>query len=143
MPDIFHHFPIKAPRQKVFQAISTPAGLDTWWTKRSSGEPAEGAEYELWFSPDYDWRAVVACYIPDSEFEMDITSAQEDWLGTRVGFSLEEKEGVTQVRFRHTGWPEVNEHFRVSSYCWAALLRLLRRYVELGEVVPYEDRLDA
>jgi uncharacterized protein YndB with AHSA1/START domain len=35
MADIFHHFPIKASSQKVFQAISTSAGLDAWWTKRS------------------------------------------------------------------------------------------------------------
>ncbi len=49
----------------------------------------------------------------------------------------------TRVQFRHNGWPHVNEHFRVSSYCWALYLRLLRRHVELGETVPYEDRLDA
>ncbi len=41
MADIFHHFLIKAPQQKVFDAVSTPKGLDVWWTKRSSGEPNE------------------------------------------------------------------------------------------------------
>ncbi len=41
MADIFHHFLIKAPQQKVFDAMSTPKGLDVWWTKRSSGEPNE------------------------------------------------------------------------------------------------------
>jgi uncharacterized protein YndB with AHSA1/START domain len=60
MADIIHHFPIKATPRKVFQAISTPAGLDAWWTKRSAGKPVEGAEYELWFGPEYDWRAVVS-----------------------------------------------------------------------------------
>jgi hypothetical protein len=29
-----------------------------------------------------------------------------------------------------------------SSYCWAMYLRLLRRNVEAGEVVPYAQRLD-
>ncbi|MCH8956850.1 SRPBCC domain-containing protein, partial [candidate division KSB1 bacterium] len=37
---------------------------------------------------------------------------------------------------------EANEHYRVSCYCWAMYLRLLKRYVEHGETVPYEDRLD-
>jgi uncharacterized protein YndB with AHSA1/START domain len=142
MPDIFHYFPIRATSQKVFQAISTPAGLDIWWTKRSAGEPVKGAEYELWFGPEYDWRAVVSRCVPDREFELEMTGAQADWQGTRVGFALEEREGVTQVRFHHTDWPESNEHYRISNYCWAAYLRLLRRYVEHGEVVPYEDRLD-
>ena len=142
MADIIHHFPIRASSQKVFQAISTPAGLDAWWTKRSKGEPEEDAEYELWFGPEYDWRAIVSQYVPDREFELKITEAQEDWMETRVGFQLDEKEGVTQVRFHHLGWPEANEHYYVSCYCWAMYLRLLKRYVEHGEIAQYEDRLD-
>ena len=143
MADRYHHFPIKASLQEVFQAVSTPEGLDTWWTKRSSGKPVEGAEYELWFGPEYDWRAVVSRCVPGTEFEFEIISAQEDWQGTRVGFLLDDKEGVTQVRFHHLGWPAANEHYRGSCYCWAMYLRLLKRYVEHGETVPYEDRLDA
>ena len=142
MADIFHHFPIAAPQQKVFEAVSTPKGLDVWWTKRSSGEPGEGAEYKLSFGPGNDWQAVVSRCVPDTEFELELTSAQEDWQGTRVGFQLDEKEGVTEVQFHHLGWPEDNEHYRISCYCWAMNLRLLKRYVEHGEVVPYEDRLD-
>ncbi|MEK6300855.1 MAG: SRPBCC domain-containing protein [Acidobacteriota bacterium] len=140
MADISHDFPINASPNKVFQAISTPAGLDTWWTKRSHGEPTEGSEYELWFGPEYDWRAVVSRCVPDTEFELELTSAHDDWRGTRVGFLLEEKDGMTQVRFHHSGWPEANDHYRGSCYCWAMYLRLLRRYVETGETVPYEDR---
>ncbi len=143
MADIFHQLPIKASRQKIFQMIATPGGLDVWWTKRCAGNPAEGAEYELGFGPAFDWRAVVSRCVPDSEFELVLTRSDADWDGTRVGFALNEQDGVTQLRFSHTGWPELNEHFRVSNCCWAAYLRLLRRYLEYGEIVPYEDRLDA
>ena len=142
MADIVHHFPIKAPRQKVFHAVSTPAGLDVWWTKSSAGEPGEGAEYALGFGPGYDWRAVVSRYVPNAELEFTLTSAYEDWQGTRVGFVLVGNEGVTEVRFRHADWAEANEHYRVSCFCWAMYLRLLKRYVEHGERVPYEDRLE-
>lgn len=143
MVDIYHQLPIKASRQKVFSMISTPGGLDAWWTKDCAGNPVEGAEYELGFHPPYEWRAVVSRCIPDSEFELVMTRSDADWDGTRVGFVLEERDGVTQLNFSHTGWPELNEHFRVSSCCWAAYLRLLRRNIEYGEFVPYEDRLDA
>ena len=60
MADIFHDFPIKSPVNRVFEAVSTPGGLDQWWTKRSAGHPTLGAEFELWFGPKYDWRAKVA-----------------------------------------------------------------------------------
>ena len=142
MADIFHHFPIKASLDKVFLTLSTPAGLDSWWTKSSSGEPGQGAEYELGFGPGYEWRAVVSRCVPNAEFVLTLTSAEKDWQGTRVGFLLEEKAGLTQVSFHHTGWPEANEHYRISCYCWAMYLRLMKRYVEYGEVVPYEDRLE-
>ena len=55
MPDILHDFPISAPLDDVFRAVSTGAGLAQWWTERSSGSPAQGAEYELGFGPGYDW----------------------------------------------------------------------------------------
>jgi hypothetical protein len=117
--------------------------VDAWWTKRCSGRAVAGAEWVLWFGPEFDWRAVVSRCVPNVEFELQATVAMPDWLGSRFGFQLEEKDGVTEVRFHHAGWPEVSEHYRVASFCWAMYLRLLKRYVELGEVAPYEHRLDA
>ncbi len=142
MPDILHDFLIKAPAARVFQAVSTPAQLDQWWTKRSAGQPTQGAEYELWFGPQYDWRARVTHCVPSKAFEFEIVRAVEDWTGTRVGFQLASADGATQVRFHHLGWPKLSEHYRVSCYCWAMYLRVLKRYLEHGERVPYEQRLE-
>lgn len=142
MADIFHDFPVRAPLDRVFRAVSTSEGLDTWWTKRSAGRPEPGAEYELSFGPEYDWRAKVSRCVPDSEFEVEMVHADSDWIGTRVGLRLEPRDGVTWVRFYHTGWPSPNEHYRISCNCWAMYLRVLRRSLEHGESVPYEDRLD-
>src|SRR4051812_39848425 len=103
MPDIVQDFPISAPTLQVFQAISTPAGLDAWWTKRSTGIPVVGAQYELWFGPEYDWRGEVTRCIPNEEFELRMVQADADWTGTRVGFRLEERPGRTWMAFRHTG----------------------------------------
>jgi uncharacterized protein YndB with AHSA1/START domain len=142
MADIFHDFPINAPLSRVFEAVSSPPGLDAWWTKDSSGEARVGAEYQLGFGPNYDWRARVMQCAKDSAFELEITQADADWTGTRIGFSLENRAGTTNVHFHHTGWPQQNEHWRISCYCWAMYLRILRRHVEYGEFVPYEKRLD-
>lgn len=142
MADILLDFPIKVAPARVYEAVSTPAGLNAWWTKRASGRPAEGEEYVLWFGPQHDWRAKVTQCIAPSAFELQITRADPDWDGTRVGFRLEDEE-TTKVSFHHTGWPKANEHWRVSCYCWAMYLRLLRRYLECGDLVPYDERLDA
>ena len=142
MPDIFQHLLIKGSAAEVFGAISTPAGLDAWWTKACTGAPAPGAEYRLGFGAGYDWRAQVSRYQPDTEFELELTEAQPDWQGSRVGFHLSGEGDSVQVRFHHTGWPTDNDHYRISCYCWALYLRLLKRYVERGEIVPYEVRLE-
>jgi len=142
MADIYHDLPIKAPPHRVFEAVSTARGLDSWWTKRSAGQPREGAEFELWFGPRYDWRARVTRLVSPTDIEWQMTQADPDWLGTRVGFHLAGRADATQVRFYHTGWPTPNEHWRISCYCWAMYLRILRRHLEHGEAVPYEKRLD-
>lgn len=142
MADIRHHFLIHAPKSDVFAALSTPQGLDTWWTKRSSGEPVVGHTYQLWFGPEHHWQAVVRRCVPGAAFVLEITSADADWMGTRVAFELEQKGETTHVQFDHTGWPAENDHYHISTYCWAMYLRLLKRYVEHGEVAPYEDRLE-
>ncbi|MBM4218913.1 MAG: SRPBCC domain-containing protein [Gammaproteobacteria bacterium] len=111
--------------------------------QRSAGTPQVGAVYELWFGPEYDWRGKVTPFVPDAEFELEMVQADGDWLGTRVGFRLKPRDQRTWVRFYHTGWPGTNEHYRISCNCWAMYLRVLRRSLEHGESVAYEDRLDA
>jgi uncharacterized protein YndB with AHSA1/START domain len=143
MPDIRHEFPISAPPARVFQALATPAGLDAWWTLTSEGEPVVGQVYRLGFGEGYDWEAVVRAVTPDESLEWELTKADDDWTGTRVGFQLHPGDGETRVEFHHTGWREANRHHRVSSFCWAMYLRLLKRYLESGERVAYARRLEA
>lgn len=142
MADILHDFGIGTAPARVCGAVTHPEGLDQWWTKRSAGEPVLGAEYELWFGPEHDWRATVTRCVPDVEFELEFVRADADWVGTRVGFELESAKSGTQVRFHHSAWPEPTEHYRISSYCWAMYLRVLKRHLEHGEEVAYEGRLD-
>jgi hypothetical protein len=86
---------------------------------------------------------VVSRFVAGREFELQVIQAMPDWIGARVGFALTEDNGITTVRFHHTGWAEKSEHFCISSYCWATYLRLLKRYIEHGEIVPYSERDDA
>ena len=39
MPEILHDFPVFATPERVFAALSDPAGLDAWWSLRASGTP--------------------------------------------------------------------------------------------------------
>lgn len=47
------------------------------------------------------------------------------------------------VDFLHSGWSGAGEHYRTSCYCWAMYLRLMKKYAETGDEIPYGERLDA
>jgi uncharacterized protein YndB with AHSA1/START domain len=143
MPDILHDFPVAAPAPRVFAACATPAGLDAWWTLRREGVAAVGATWRLDFGPGYLWTADVRAYAPDREVEWELVEADDDWVHTRVGIALEPDGDATRLRFRHAGWREANAHYRTSCFCWAMYLRLMKRFVEEGERVAYEERLEA
>lgn len=141
MPDILQDFPIGASLDRVFEAIATPSGLDAWWTKTCAGEPRVDALWELGFGPDYQWQARVTRYERPVRFELEFVQSDADWNGTTVSCELGADGGATLVQFAHRGWPTENSHFRISCHCWALYLRVLRRWVEHGERVAYEDRL--
>ena len=142
MPNIHHEFPVTGSRQHVFEAITRPGGLNAWWTLRASGIPEKSARYTFDFGPGYVWTGiVVACEAPD-HIEWRFVDASPDWVDTRLSFTLEESNGTTTVRFAHTRWRAATQHYRVTSFCWAMYLRHLKRYVEIGCIIPYGARLD-
>ncbi len=144
MADILHDLTVAAPIEKVFEAVATPTGLDEWWTEKSDGNPGPGEEFVLQFTPEFVWRAKVTKCVAPHEFELTITEALEDWIGTKVGFTLSKTEnGATALSFRHAGWAAASPHFRNSSFCWALYLRVLRGFVENGKRVSYADRYSA
>ena len=140
MADILHQFNIKASHQKIFDAFCTVDGLNNWWPSKSTGQPKSGQEYVFWFGPEYDWRGVVTHAVPGKSLTWKMSQASEDWMGTEVGFDLSTIKDGTRVSFFHKGWKEPNEHYAISSFCWASLLTGLKNYVEKGTIVPFEER---
>lgn len=142
MPDILHRLPVRAPAARVFEMFSSPEGLNEWWTLTAEGVPRTGETYGFDFGPGYAWQGVVATCVPDHWIEWQMTVADGDWTDTRVGVRLSGSGDTTVLEFYHRGWKDANEHYRTTNCCWASYLRVLRRYLEHGERVPYAERLD-
>ena len=143
MPDIHHSLIIETPSQDIFDGVSTPNGIDNWWAVSSEGQPVQGSVYNLGFGELHPWRAIVTKSSPPHLLEMKFVQADPDWMSTIVGFEIRERTGISsELNFYHKGWKENNAHFKSSSYCWAMYLRILKRFLEKGEVIPYSDRLN-
>lgn len=137
---IYHNLLIKAPKQKVFDAVSIPEHLNNWWTLKSFGKPKLGEEYNLNFTDKYDWYCKVATCKPYDSFHLKMTKSDKDWNPTTFGFDLEERDNGTYLKFSHVNWPEENDHLKHSSFCWAMLLNGLKNYIEKGTIILFEER---
>jgi hypothetical protein len=69
---------------------------------------------------------VITKSIDNEVFELRIIKAEEDWKGTLAGFNLLEKDWNIHEEFYNTGWSEISEHYKISSFCWAMYLRFLK-----------------
>jgi uncharacterized protein YndB with AHSA1/START domain len=140
MYDIYHDIQVSARPQEIFDAISTPQGLNAWWTVRSSGVPVVGSTYNFYFSEDYNWSAEVSSYDQNGSISFRMTYATNDWINTRLNFIILQQDGYCILRFEHKGWQEPSDHYRRTSYCWALYLKCLKDYVENGIIKPYNHR---
>ncbi len=138
--EIQHDLTISAPIEKVYDAVSQPDHLKNWWPLKCTGVPKLNEEYNFYFGPEYNWYGKVSKIEDEKSFFIKMTKSDEDWDPTTFGFDMEKREGTVYLRFRHSGWPHLNDHFKTSSQCWADLLNGLKAYIEKGEIIPFENR---
>ena len=138
--DIHHDFVIAADRRIIFDAITQPEHLVNWWPLKCKGIPKIDEEYNFFFGPKYDWYGKVILIIENQSFYIKTTKADANWNPTSFGFDLIQNKHSVTVKFSHTDWPQCNDEFRQSSFCWAILLKGLKNYIEKGVIIPFEKR---
>ena len=137
MATIYHQVGIKAPVEKIFNAIATLHGVSGWWTL-TSGDPA--IEGELTFSfGEHDVFAKVTAYENNKHLEWTIQGQDGEWLNTRICFDLDEKQDQVMVNFQHADWKEATEFLAHCSTKWAMFLLSLKKYVETGTGMSFPD----
>ncbi len=137
---IHHDVFIRASKENIFQALSDPKMLSDWWTLKCSGSPRIGAEYNYYFSDEYNWYGMVKGVKLNECLVIQMTRTDEDWDNTVLRFELEPKGSGVNLRFSHSGWKTINHHYCKTSYSWALLLNALKKYLEDGIVIPFTER---
>jgi uncharacterized protein YndB with AHSA1/START domain len=131
MAELKHQIPIEASPDKIYAALTTQAGLRSWWTADTKAEEKVGGSAEFGF----DKRAIV--------FRMKIEKLEPgrsvvwschgdlpEWNGTTLTWDLEKNHSGTTVRFTHAGWNAVTEMFAICNSSWGELMYRLKNYVE-------------
>ncbi len=140
-PEIRHSVFIRAPREKVWAAFTTPRALDAWWGTRGSeidlrpgGKLALrwrswGAEKDI----NADRDCVLLEVLPPERFVFQWGETADAM--TTVEFSLEERDGGTLLRLREHGFARTakgRESFEGNSLGWGEAATLIKFYVEHG-----------
>jgi uncharacterized protein YndB with AHSA1/START domain len=132
---------IRAPREKVWTAFTTPKGLDGWWgTRGSEIDLRPGGKLRLhWrgWGAEQDINADVDCVIlevtPPARFVYQWGDTPADM--TTVEFDLEDRTGGTLLRLREHGFAPTakgRRSFEGNSLGWGEVSILLKFYVEHG-----------
>jgi uncharacterized protein YndB with AHSA1/START domain len=136
MTEIRHRVEIAAPKERIFQALSTLEGLE-WWTPTVQGEPAAGGTLEFFFGrPDASAVMEVTAAGPDQVAWRCVGGAGE-WVDTKLTFDLSSSAEGTTLLFTHADWRESTEFTAHCSTKWAYHLLGLKASMEGGAATPY------
>lgn len=129
---IKHLFHINAPREKVYEAISTIDGLSKWWTTKTSGNPEVGGIINFGFGEHQGPNMKVTKLVPNENVTWVGVPESHGWEDHIFTFALDENEGKTRVRFSHSGWTEQDDFYASCCFSWARYMESLRQLCQTG-----------
>jgi uncharacterized protein YndB with AHSA1/START domain len=129
---------VRAPRDRVYDALTQAAELDSWFTTGAEVEPRPGGtmrwRWDGW-GPDEvtgeDWGPVLEAQRP----ERFAFQWQAKLGGTTVEVDFDEHPEGTVIRLREHGYPDTADGwagFQDCSTGWGEALTLLKFWVEHG-----------
>lgn len=144
MTDILHRVGIQSSMDKVYQALTTPDGLASWWTRNTEGDSTAGGILRFRFSDSngieiggFDMKVVELC--PPHHVVWEAINGPEEWVGTKIRWELKQNGDYVVVIFTHTDWETPGEFMHHCSTKWAMFLMSLKALVESGKGAPSPD----
>jgi uncharacterized protein YndB with AHSA1/START domain len=135
MNSINHKLVIRANAEKVFEAVTTEAGLKQWFAKETQAKPEIGFINTFKFGTFVNELKVTAL-TANTTVEWTCTKSVDEWVGTNITFALEETPERTILRFTHAGWKALTDAFASTNYDWGRFLASLKSYCENGKGLP-------
>jgi hypothetical protein len=131
---------IRAPRQRVFEALTTLEGLRGWWTPLSSGSPAVDGDLRVDFdrAGQYIRIHVDVASPPSVQWTCIEHNLFSEWNGTKIAFDLFERgPNASEIWFRHGGLSPMLACYDDCSSGWDYFLDSLVALVERGRGTPF------
>jgi uncharacterized protein YndB with AHSA1/START domain len=137
---------VRAPRARVFEALTTLAGLRGWWTSIVDGDALAGGELRFGFEgldETIVLRVDQASRATRVRWTCVVHSSLPEWTNTVIELDLAERGTATDLRLRHRGLTPVLACYDHCEAGWNHFLASLAAYVEDGVGMPYRARRSA
>ena len=132
-----HKITINAPKDEVFEAITTVDGLKGWYSPDVSGKSEKGGQVTLSFAEKegpFKWNVTEADQ--GSRVRWECTQGPGKAAGTTATFTLTGSGEKTVVTLDHEGFQESDEKLKTCNTLWGALIHHLKQYVETEQPKP-------
>jgi len=139
MNSICHRLLIKAPIEKVYDALTTQQGLAGWWTPDTIASPQVDSIARFAFGPDYFKEMKIVNLQHPGLVQWQCIVGYPEWIGTTIKFTLTTSEKGTILLLHHDGWKAYTDEYAGCSYDWAIFLRSLKFLCETGKGFPYPN----
>jgi hypothetical protein len=140
MADMHHLVEVEqVDAPSAYGALTTRDGVTGWWTSRAEVPGAAVGDVLRMSFPDapMTWDMRIASADPPTEVRWDCLAGPPGWAGTAVVWGLETTGAGTVVRLDHTGFPVVDDMFRIVTVGWSQMLLSLKTYLESGKRKPF------
>ncbi len=140
MVDILHQVGIQAPPAAVFEALTTPEGLQSWWSQHSAIEPREGTLASVSFYNNMvAFKLRVRELAPGQKVVWAVEGGPPDWADTEITWTLSENNGGTLLHLAHRGFASTGGNFANVNYNWGWYVTSLKFLLEKGAGMPHTD----
>ncbi len=139
MPDIKHLVHIDVPAEAVYRAVTEQQGLAGWWTNECTAASEAGGVNTFRFGGRYYNEMEIIELTPNARVVWKCLEGDEQWIGTRIIFDIEDAGTKTILRFAHAEWKRAGDFFATCNYHWGLYMKSLKSYCETGTGKPFVD----
>lgn len=139
---------VAAPASKVYEALTTQQGIQSWWTTSSEVGTAVGEHITIRFGSTFKVMRIEALHpatevrwhVIDAHLDVPGLARTSEWVGTTIVFQLVPESGAaTRLAMEHIGLTPKVECYGICSQRWAQFLESLQAYLETGKGSPYAE----
>ncbi len=132
---VSHQYFLRAPPEKVFEALTDPKLLVTWLCDQAEISPHQGGRYSLGWKDGPTHTGTIVSFEPGASITFAWEWPGVDLRGTTFRLSVEAKDDGTLLEVSHTGFPRLAKWVDLyggAEWGWTYFAMNLKSVLETG-----------